>query len=117
MKAAAPLRWTLISALVLGSGWAEEPPKPRCDALQRGRLWPESETRGTRRQIEICTLNVWKYQWQQLTVDISELGKGSKDRRKTEPEDGGRQSAARTLRPGAGEPLPQGEADVNSADR
>jgi hypothetical protein len=75
-----PVRWMFIPMLMLACGWAQEPPKPRCNAQQRGRLWPEGAARSTCGQIEICTLSVWKYRWEPITVHVSQLAKDPKRR-------------------------------------
>ena len=47
--------------------------KPACNEKARGRLWPEKTSHGAAVPIEICAPKGWKYRWQQLTVDVSQL--------------------------------------------
>jgi hypothetical protein len=39
----------------------------------RGKLWPEKTSRGAGVPIEICVPKRWKYAWQQLTIDVSQM--------------------------------------------
>jgi hypothetical protein len=58
-----------------GSCYAEESPaKPACNARTRGKLWPEKAGRHSLAgPIEMCALRLWRYRWEQLTVDVSQL--------------------------------------------
>jgi hypothetical protein len=47
--------------------------KPACNEKARGRLWPEKTSRGAAVPIELCAHKGWRYRWQQLTVDVSQL--------------------------------------------
>lgn len=47
--------------------------KPECNAQTKGNLWPEKIFRGSNKPVEICVARYWKYRWEQLTVDISQL--------------------------------------------
>jgi hypothetical protein len=76
------LRWILISAVVLGCGMGQQTgtPKPRCNASNRGSLWPPVHERDACHPVELCTLEVWKYRWVPVTVSVSQLAKDSKHR-------------------------------------
>jgi hypothetical protein len=50
-----------------------EPKRPACNAQMRGKLWPEKTSRGAGVPIEICVPKRWKYTWQQLTIDVSQM--------------------------------------------
>ena len=70
----AGVRWVIpvllaVSACAAGA----EPAKPACNALTRGNLWPEKADRVSGVSIEICSKRNWRYHWQQLTVDVSQL--------------------------------------------
>lgn len=48
--------------------------KPECNAQTKGSLWPEKIYRGNSVvPVEICVEKYWKYRWEQITVDISQL--------------------------------------------
>jgi len=71
--------WLSIPILLAVSCCAQTPEetkkaiKPECNAQNRGKLWPEKTAHAVGVPIEICTAKAWKYRWQQLTVDISQL--------------------------------------------
>lgn len=79
-----PARWILVPSLMLGCMWAQAPQKPRCNAQHSGELWPPHPASGSCRPIEMCTLNVWKYRWEPLTVHVSQLAKDPRRRVKCE---------------------------------
>jgi hypothetical protein len=72
------LRWLLISFVAVGCAWAGEPEKPRCNAQHRGELWPATATPGSDQSLQMCTLDVWKYRWEPVTVSVSQLSKERK---------------------------------------
>src|SRR5438067_1643355 len=60
----------------VGSCCAEDPPsaKPVCNARTRGKLWPEKAARHSLAgPIEMCAVRLWRYRWEQLTVDVAQL--------------------------------------------
>jgi hypothetical protein len=58
----------------------EEKQKPQCNAHSRGKLWPEKTGRGAAVPVEICAPKGWRYAWQQLTVDVSQLKAAAKQK-------------------------------------
>jgi hypothetical protein len=62
---------------------AAEVAKPVCDARSQGQLWPEeaNSSRDARQQLyesgelEMCSLVVWKYKWEHISVNVRDLGK------------------------------------------
>lgn len=101
------LRLLLISAVTLLGCAAQqsEKPKPPCNARNRGQLWPEPKDRDACHPVEMCTEHRWKYRWQPLTVDVSQLSKDPKVK-----------SACEATRPGdasAGGSKPQGTREDN----
>jgi len=78
------MRVLLISTVTLVSSVAQPAAKPRCNAHHSGDLWPAHPD--ACHPLEMCTLDVWKYRWERVTVDVSQLGKDGK--RKTGCEDG-----------------------------
>ncbi len=73
------LKWMAIPVLAV-CAQAEVVSKPPCNRQNRGRLWPEQKSARACRAIEICTLHVWKYRWEPLTVHVSQLAKDPKRR-------------------------------------
>ncbi len=71
-------RLLLIPLLMQVSGWARQPEKPPCNEHNRGAVWPARANRDACHAVEMCTLNVWKYRWEPVTVPISRLAKDSK---------------------------------------
>jgi hypothetical protein len=65
----------LIAMLVATACYGEEAAvvKPVCSAETQGKLWPEKTSRGSGVPVEICVARHWKYRWEQLTVDVSQL--------------------------------------------
>jgi hypothetical protein len=69
----------LLSGLCL----AAQNGKPRCSAKLHGRFWPEQANSDAKLavalarsgELEICSVRVWKYRWESLTVHISQLAK------------------------------------------
>jgi len=47
--------------------------KPECNAQTKGDFWPDKANRGSGVPVEMCVEKHWKYRWEQLTVDISQL--------------------------------------------
>jgi hypothetical protein len=59
-----------------GSAYAEDSPpaKPACNEKTRGKLWPKRAGRHSAvSPIEMCAMHLWRYRWEQLTVDVSQL--------------------------------------------
>jgi len=53
----------------------------RCrSAHTRGDLWPQDKHADASRPLEMCTLNVWTYRWEQLTVSVPQLAKSRKQK-------------------------------------
>jgi len=65
----------LIAILMATACYGEEAAlvKPACNAEAQGKLWPEKTSRGSGVPVEICVAKYWKYRWEQLTVDVSQL--------------------------------------------
>ena len=76
-----PIRWLLVPAMTLCclSHAAEKPP---CNARNKGEVWPPPGARSAGRPLEMCTLNVWKYRWELVTVPVSQLAKNPKHKAK-----------------------------------
>jgi len=80
--------------------------RPACNAKVQGQFWPEeanSNHDAARRlyqsgELEMCSLEVWKYKWEHISVNVRDLGK-----------------ARRTAASSPAQHLP-GTADTRSAD-
>ena len=62
----------------------EQVPKPACNARMHGQFWPDEANHGpdAARQLlqqgdlEMCSLVVWKYKWEHLSVNVRLMAKG-----------------------------------------
>jgi hypothetical protein len=82
-----PTVWLIVPLFATVSCFAQsavhsETEKPACTERIRGKLWPEKAARTARVPVEICAPKRWKYRWQQITIDVSQLRNVTK--RKTE---------------------------------
>jgi hypothetical protein len=71
-----PILRFAIPILITMSGYAENPSplKPVCNAQTRGKLWPENTARhAATAPIELCSMRRWRYRWEQLTIDVTQL--------------------------------------------
>ncbi len=72
---------------------AEQTGRPACTARNQGQLWPDEANfrRDAARQLyqrgelEMCSMAVWKYKWQQISVNVRNL---TKTKRPSAPESG-----------------------------
>jgi hypothetical protein len=69
-------------ALILGTScFAGQAQKPACNAKNQGQFWPpEANLAGDARlqhfqegNLEMCSLVVWKYKWQRVSVNVRDL--------------------------------------------
>ncbi len=66
--------------------WAGQDQKPACNAQSRGQFWPSeanSSQQAARQfyqqgELEMCSLVVWKYRWEHLSVNVRELAQGKR---------------------------------------
>jgi hypothetical protein len=75
------VRTLLIPVLMIVSCYGQEPAqekRPSCNKHNHGMLWSEKTTNNSRAATQVCALDVWRYHWQAITVDYSELLKRSK---------------------------------------
>jgi hypothetical protein len=62
---------------------AEKAPKPACNAKNQGQFWPEEANSDhsaarllyQRGELEMCSLVVWKYRWEHLSVNARDVAK------------------------------------------
>ena len=68
-------RIILLPLILAMACFAEDsaPAKPRCNAENQHRIWPDKASRRPGVPVEICVEKHSRYIWQTLTVDISEL--------------------------------------------
>ena len=72
--------WLMMLAPVCFAG---EPQKPVCSARTQGEFWPAeaniSQQAAQRLfrsgELELCSLAVWKYKWQHLSVNVRDTGR------------------------------------------
>jgi len=78
----------VIALAVLGSFcFAQQSRKPACRPQNQGRFWPEeaNSDRDARRrlyqrgELELCTLEVWKYRWERISVNARGLSMEKRD--------------------------------------
>jgi hypothetical protein len=74
------MRLLLISAVSLVCCFAQQPDKPVCNKKNQGALWPAPGEADACHPVEMCSLDVWKYRWEPVTVDVSQLAKDRKRR-------------------------------------
>lgn len=61
---------------------AESSEKPACKASNNGEFWPQQANASREAfqqfvqngELQICTLVVWKYKWEYLTVNVHDMG-------------------------------------------
>src|SRR5450631_1658266 len=75
-----PTVWLAVPLLLAGPLCSQSPDttKPVCPEKTRRKLWPEKTSRGADVPIEICVPKGWRYRWQQLTIDVSQLKAAAK---------------------------------------
>jgi len=77
------MKFAVFTLLIGSLGFAEEATKPACKAANRGQFWPAEAnvSRDAVRQffqsgeLEVCSMVVWKYKWQHLSVNAHDLAK------------------------------------------
>jgi hypothetical protein len=87
------VKWIVAAALLSLPIIAEEPPKPPCNSQNVAKFWPDqanSNPEARRRaaqsgELEICSHGTWRYHWEPVTVNISQI---RKDRAPSETETG-----------------------------
>lgn len=72
------VRLLRIAVLAAVGCAAAEPEKPACTAATHGRVWIERSVSGRPLRTEVCSLEVWRYRWTQVTVEASQLAKKTK---------------------------------------
>lgn len=72
-----------LIALLGAMCFANDAPKPVCNARNQGRFWPEEANFSQaaarqlyqRGELEMCSLVVWKYRWEHISVNVRDLAK------------------------------------------
>ena len=71
----------MLTPLVIVAACAAEPAaKPPCNQRNQGMVWPDRDARSPGTEIQVCSLKVWKYRWEPVTVSVSCLGRNAKRR-------------------------------------
>ncbi len=78
------MKYAALIALFAVACFAEDLSKPACNASIAGQFWPEeanSNREAVRRlfqlgELEMCVKTAWKYRWEQVSVNVRDLGKG-----------------------------------------
>lgn len=78
------MKYVTLMTLFGAMCFAEDARKPVCNAQSQGQFWPEEAnfSKDTARQLyqrgelEMCTLAVWKYRWEHISVNVRDLAKG-----------------------------------------
>jgi hypothetical protein len=66
--------------------FAGQAPKPACNARSQGQFWPPEANVSKdavwrlyqQGNLEMCSLGVWKYKWERLSVNIRDLAKAKR---------------------------------------
>jgi hypothetical protein len=77
------VKWLIPVILLSVPCLADEPRKPRCNAQNQGRLWPEEansdysfrQRAAQAGELEMCARGLWRYGWEALTVHVNRLRK------------------------------------------
>jgi len=77
------MKYMVLFTLLGAMCFARQEPKPACNAKSQGRFWPEeanADRQATRRfyqsgELEMCSLDGWKYRWKRISVHVRDLGK------------------------------------------
>ena len=64
---------------------SDQAPKPACNAKNQGQFWPEKANSDhaaarllyQRGELEMCSLVVWKYRWEHISVNARDVAKQS----------------------------------------
>ncbi len=73
------IRLLCIPVLVAVPLAAELAPKPVCSESTQGHVWVQRSESGRPLRTEVCSLQVWRYRWTQVTVHASQLMKKPKE--------------------------------------
>lgn len=72
------LRSAFIPVLFLATCFGHDGAKPACNTQTRGDLWPSARTNNPCVAVEMCTLHIWKYRWEKITMPVGLLAKKEK---------------------------------------
>jgi hypothetical protein len=78
------MKYMALITLFGAMSFAGQEGKPPCNAKIQGQFWPEQANwdREAARQLyqtgelEMCSMAVWKYRWEHISVNIRDLAKG-----------------------------------------
>ncbi len=77
------MKLTAVLSLLCALAWADDTPKPACNAKTLGQFWPaeaNADRDANRRlaqqgDLQICSYGKWKYGWKTMSVSILELSR------------------------------------------
>jgi hypothetical protein len=77
------MKTTLLIAFSAAICFAQEAPKPICNAKTQGQFWPaeaNSNPQAVRRytqsgELELCARGLWKYKWEHLSINARDFAK------------------------------------------
>jgi hypothetical protein len=78
------MKYMALLSLFGAMSFAGQDGKPTCNAKLQGQFWPEQANwdREAARQLyqtgelEMCSMVIWKYRWEHISVNVRDLGKG-----------------------------------------
>jgi hypothetical protein len=78
------MKYVALLSLFGAMAFAGQDGKPACNAKIKGQFWPEQANRDREAarqlyqtgELEMCSMVVWKYRWEHISVNIRDLGKG-----------------------------------------
>ena len=82
------MRWLVLLILCGSIVRAEQAGRPACKEQNVGMFWPDQanwDRQAAQRavhcgELQLCTRGVWTHSWQPLTVHVTQLGNGPKNR-------------------------------------
>ena len=78
------MKYMALITLFGAMSFAGQDGKPACNAKLQGQFWPEQANwdHVAARQfyqtgeLEVCSMATWRYRWQQISINVRNLGKG-----------------------------------------
>jgi len=78
------MKYMALFTLFGAMSFAGQDGKPACNAKLQGHFWPEQanwDHEAARQlyqtgELEMCSMVIWKYRWEHISVNVRDLGKG-----------------------------------------
>lgn len=82
------MRWVFGLLFLSMIAFAGGGHKPACNKANHGRYWPEAANDSPavaremmqRGQLEMCSLAVWRYRWELMSVNVRQISKSKQKR-------------------------------------